>query len=139
MVLNPDIRWKQRYQNFERAYLLLRDALAQGPQVLNPLEKEGVIQRFEYCFELSWKVLKDYLEHGGVLCAMATPRQVIKDAFAARLVEDAQVWGDMLNHRNLLSHTYNPTTFEQAVEAVHLRYLAAFGQLHELLRKEVGR
>ena len=133
---NPDIRWKQRFQNFDRAFVLLRDAMEKGPSALNQLEKEGVIQRFEYCFELAWKTVKDYLEEGGLVIATITPRQVLKDAFAAKILEDGQVWIDMLDHRNLLSHTYNLFNFEKAVEAIHSRYLSAFAQLHEFLQQE---
>jgi nucleotidyltransferase substrate binding protein (TIGR01987 family) len=105
MSQNPDIRWKQRFQNFDRAFGLLRVTLKDGPDSLNQLEKEGVIQRFEFSFELAWKTLKDYMEHGGFVFATITPRQVIKDAFAAKILKDGQVWIDMLDHRNLLSHT----------------------------------
>jgi nucleotidyltransferase substrate binding protein (TIGR01987 family) len=132
----PDIRWKQRFQNFDRAFVLLRDAMENGPSALNPLEKEGVIQRFEYCFELAWKCVKDYLEEGGFIFAIITPRQVLKDAFAAKILADGQVWIDMLDHRNLLSHTYNQTSFQTAVEAIHVRYLAALAQLHDYLQQE---
>ncbi|MFT5029630.1 MAG: nucleotidyltransferase substrate binding protein (TIGR01987 family) [Candidatus Binatia bacterium] len=133
---NSDIRWKQRFQNFDRAFVLLRDAMENGPSALNQLEKEGVIQRFEYCFELAWKCVKDYLEEGGFVFATVTPRHVLKDAFAAKILADGQVWIDMLDHRNLLSHTYSPTTFEKAVEAIHSRYLAAIDGLHEFLQQE---
>lgn len=133
---NPDIRWKQRFQNFDRAFVLLRDAMENGPSALNPLEKEGVIQRFEYCFELAWKCVKDYLESGGIVLATVTPRQVLKEAFAAKNLPDGQVWIDMLDHRNLLSHTYDQASFEKVVEAIHTRYLAAFEQLHERLQPE---
>lgn len=136
MSPNPDIRWKQRFQNFNRAFVLLRDAMENGPDALNQLEKEGVIQRFEYSFELAWKTVKDYLEEGGFVFATVTPRRVLKDAFAAKVLADGQVWIDMLHHRNLLSHTYSPAAFEEAVEAIHARYLAAIGQLHEFLHEE---
>lgn len=136
MYPNPDIRWKQRFQNFDRAFVLLRDAMEKGPATLNQLEKEGVIQRFEYCFEFAWKTAKDYLEEGGLVFATVTPRQVLKDAFAAKVLADGQVWIDMLDHRNLLSHTYNLAGFEKAVDAIHARYLSAFGQLHEYLQQE---
>lgn len=136
MNTNPDIRWKQRFQNFDRAFVLFRDALENGPDVLNPLEKEGVIQRFEFSFELAWKTLKDYMEGDGFVFATITPRQVLKDAFAAKILTDGQVWIDMLDHRNLLTHTYNWVKFEEAVKAVHDRYLEAFDQLHEFLQKE---
>lgn len=133
MSRDPDIRWQQRFESFDRALGLLREALAEGPTALNALEKEGVIQRFEYTFELAWKTIKDYLEQGGVVLAAATPRQVIKEAFAAKVLADGQTWIDMIDHRNLLSHTYDPANFEDAVDAIHGRYLAAFESLHDLL------
>lgn len=67
MNRNPDIRWQQRFDNFDRALGLLREALANGPAALNQLEKEGVVQRFEYTLELAWKTIKDYLEGSGVV------------------------------------------------------------------------
>ena len=136
MNQKPDIRWKQRFQNFDRAFVLLREALENGPDTLNQLEKEGVIQRFEFSFELAWKTLKDFMEQDGFVFATITPRQVLKDAFAAKILPDGQVWIDMLDHRNLLSHTYNLAKFEEAVKAVHEQYLAAFDQLHEFLQGE---
>jgi nucleotidyltransferase substrate binding protein (TIGR01987 family) len=136
--MNPpaDIRWQQRLVNFERALRLLREAMAEGPEALNQLEKEGVIQRFEYCFELAWKTVKDYMEASGVVFDVVMPRQVIKDAFAAKVLNDGATWIAMLDHRNLLSHTYNPVVFEQAVAAIHQRYLPQLEQLHTFLQQE---
>ena len=132
----PDIRWQQRLTNFERALRLLGEAMAHGPEALNQLEKEGVIQRFEYCFELAWKTVKDYMEASGVVFDVVMPRQVIKDAFAAKVLEDGATWIAMLDHRNLLSHTYNPAVFEQAVDAIHQRYLPLLEELHRFLQQE---
>jgi nucleotidyltransferase substrate binding protein (TIGR01987 family) len=134
--MNPDIRWKQRFQNFDRGFVLLRDALARKPETLSMLEKEGVIQRFEYTFELAWKTLKDYLEEGGLVISPITPRQVIKEAFAAKVISDGEVWVNMLDHRNLLSHTYDSSVFEQAVEAIADRYLGAMSKLHEFFMEK---
>jgi len=132
----PDIRWQQRLTNFERALRLLREAMTNGPDALNQLEKEGVIQRFEYCFELAWKTVKDYMEANGVVFDVVMPRQVIKDAFAAKVLNDGATWIAMLDHRNLLSHTYNPVVFEQAVAAIHQRYLPQLEELHAFLQQE---
>jgi nucleotidyltransferase substrate binding protein (TIGR01987 family) len=132
----PDIRWQQRLTNFERALRLLREAMAEGPEALNQLEKEGVIQRFEYCFELAWKTVKDYMEASGIVVDVVMPRQVIKDAFAAKVLNDGATWIAMLDHRNLLSHTYNPVVIEQAVAAIHQRYLPQLEQLHTFLQQE---
>ena len=128
--MNPDIRWKQRFQNFDHGFALLQLALEHGPSALNQLEKEGVIQRFEYCFELAWKTVKDFLEEGGLVISPVTPRQVLKDAFSAKVLTDGQVWIEMLDHRNLLSHTYDCAVFEKAVDALAARYLPALLELH---------
>ena len=133
-----DIRWKQRFENFDRSYVLLRSALENGPEALNALEKEGVIQRFEYCFELAWKTVKDYLEASGLVFATVTPRQVLKDAFAAKILKEGPVWMDMLDRRNLLSHTYDSTQFNIALDAIHRRYLNALAELHEFLQQEAS-
>ena len=131
MIPNQDVRWKQRFQNFDRAFGLLRQALERGPAVLSPWEKEGVIQRFEYCFELAWKTVKDFLEAGGLTISPVVPRQVLKDAFAAKLLVDGQVWIDRLDHRHLLSHTSDSAVFEKAVDAIAARYLPARAELHD--------
>jgi nucleotidyltransferase substrate binding protein (TIGR01987 family) len=131
MLNNPDIRWKQRFQNFGRAFELLSEALRNGPSALSALEKEGVVQRFEYSLELAWKTLKDYLEENGHIISPVTPRQVLKDGFAAKIISDGQVWIDMLDHRNQLSHTYDPSVFEKAVEDIAGRYLPAMKLLYE--------
>ena len=125
-----DIRWQQRFQNFDRAIVLLREPIERGVGSLSALEKEGTIQRFEFAVELAWKTLKDFLEHDGQTLPTVTPRNVIKAAFGARIIGDGQVWIDMLDHRNLLSHTYDESTFDQAVLAIRDRYMAALEQLH---------
>ena len=131
--MNSDIRWKQRFDNFDRAFVLLREALEHGLAALSQLEKEGTIQRFEIAFELAWKTMKDYLEENGLVVNPATPRNIIKEAFAAKLLDDGQVWIDMMLHRNLLSHTYDIKVFEEVLQTVAQRYLPALDRLHELL------
>ena len=135
--MNPDIFWRQRFENFDRALGLLQEALADGQEKLSPLEQEGAAQRLEYTLELAWKCMKDYLEDSGVTISPATPRQVIKEAFVAKIITDGQTWIDMLNHRNLLSHTYDFAVFEEAIRATEDRYLPTLQALHEFLSKEL--
>lgn len=128
--MTQDIRWEQRFEHFDRAVNLLREPIEMGVDTLSALEKEGTIQRFEVTVELAWKTLKDYLENEGKVLDAMTPRTVIKEGFAARILHDGQVWIDMLDHRNLLSHTYDSEAFDRAVEAIRDRYFAAIEQLH---------
>jgi nucleotidyltransferase substrate binding protein (TIGR01987 family) len=136
--MNPDIRWKQRFQNFDRAFLRLDEALKRRPESLSDLEKEGAVQRFEYTFELAWKTIKDYLEEEGVTLSIATPREVIKAAFAAKVISDGETWIKMLDHRNLLSHKYDEEVFEQAVVAIATHYLPAIATLHQFFVEKMG-
>lgn len=138
MAMEPDIRWKQRFQSFDRALGLLREALERGPAALNQLEKEGAIRRFKYCLELAWKAMKDYLQGSGLVLDPVTPREVVKQAFGAKALSDGQVWIDMLNHRNLLSHTYDLAVFGEATEAVAARYLPAMEELHEFFSRRTS-
>ena len=132
MNSNKDIRWIQRFQNFDRAFLLLRSALEEGGlEQMSELEKEGLIQRFEYSYELAWKTMNDYLEEQGTIINPVTPRNVIKEAFSAQIIADGQVWVDMMLHRNLLAHTYDFSKFKEVLDAVVERYLDAQEQLHE--------
>jgi nucleotidyltransferase substrate binding protein (TIGR01987 family) len=131
-MTNPDKpRWQYRFDNFRRAYLLLQEAIDTSlERPLSQLEKEGVIQRFEYTMELAWKTMKDYLEAQNLVLEQITPRSVIKEAFAAKLINDGQVWMDALDARNQLSHTYNFKTFEAVIVDIKKRYLLAIGNLY---------
>jgi nucleotidyltransferase substrate binding protein (TIGR01987 family) len=130
-----EMRWRQRLENFERAFLLLKEALTDLDE-LSDLEKEGIVQRFEYTFELAWKTLKDYLEYTGINLDQLTPRSVIKQAFSARIIEDGQAWIDMLEQRNLMAHTYSKKNFESAIKLISESYFAGIQQVFNLLKSQ---
>ncbi len=129
-----DIRWKQRFNNLKKAYGRLSDANEKFA-ALSVLEKEGLVQRFEYTFELSWKTVKDYLESKGV--ATQFPREAVKEAFASGVLADGEAWIDMLDNRNLMSHTYQEEVFREVVDKIHRIYIPAITQLVEYLEKEL--
>lgn len=133
--VKADVRWKQRFESFEKALRLLREAL-DGVESLSDLEKEGTVQRFEFTVELAWKTLKDYLEYNGVVLAQNTPKNVVKQAFAARIISDGQLWVDMLDCRNLLAHTYDAAVVDHAVREMAERFLRGLDELYEFLKKQ---
>jgi len=134
---NDKPRWIYRFDNYSRAFVLLREAVeTMQIRELTQLEKEGIIQRFEYTWELAWKVLKDYLENSGVILDTVTPAAAIKAAFAARIIENGDLWMKALDARNQMSHTYNLKTFEQIIAEIRRDYLGLFDALHlKLLAK----
>jgi len=128
---NTAIRWKHRFQNFSRAFNLLRTALENKTlDAFSDLEQEGLIQRFEYTFELGWKTFKDYLEFSGVNLSEATPRKVIKECAALNIFSEAginsEIYMDMLLSRNALSHTYDFDQFKSVIIKIKEQYLTEF-------------
>ncbi len=135
--MKTDIRWKQRFDNFERAFRLLKSAIEERSlDEYSDLEQEGLVQRFEFSFELAWKTMKDYLEDSGLQINPVTPKTVIKEAFAAKLIEDGQKWIDMMLDRNLLAHTYDQKRFRKALTSVKNTYLPELEKLHRWLRQK---
>lgn len=128
--MTTEERSRQRFENFTRALGLLREALTFPVAELSDLEREGLVQRFHYTFELAWQVLADRLEHEGVALDVATPRSTVRAAFAAGLLADGELWIDMINDRNRTVHTYDETRLEAVVANVRARYFAAFEALH---------
>jgi nucleotidyltransferase substrate binding protein (TIGR01987 family) len=124
-------RWVYRFDNYKRAFFLLREAIEiKHSRPLTQLEKEGVIQRFEYTWELAWKVLKDYLESTGIVLTTITPTSTLKAAIAAGIIQHHDVWMDALDARNKMSHTYNLQLFEAVIENIDQHFLGIFEALY---------
>ena len=125
---DPPLRWRQRLESLQRALGQLRaalQALAADPD--NEVIGMAVIKAYEFSFELSWKTLKDLLNHEGVDAQL--PREVLRQAFAVGLLQDGQVWIDMLEQRNLMAHTYDVRRARVALALIGEHYAAALGAL----------
>ncbi|WP_143243176.1 nucleotidyltransferase substrate binding protein, partial [Bathymodiolus azoricus thioautotrophic gill symbiont] len=119
-----DIRWKQRFQNYAKAFALLRVVVEENEDIctLSDLEKEGLIKRFEFTLELAWKVLKDKMQDDGIIIDRISPKYVIKLAYSSKYIDDADVWLSMINDRNLMSHTYNFANFNKTIKSLKETY-----------------
>ena len=131
--MNAQACRNEQLENFTRGLSLLRNALARSPETLGPLEKEGAIRRFEYCLDGGWKAAREFLENSGLRIAPVTPREVLRQAAAAGIVANAQVWIDMFNHRTLLAHNYDGVVITEVTNALPTRYFPAMEKLHESL------
>lgn len=110
-------------ENFCRAVTRLNEALAEYaafPQ--STVLRDGVIQRFEFTFELGWKSLKEYMEDQGVFGELQFPKGVLKAAYASGLISDPELWLDMLASRNITSHIYDDAQAAKVLEAIQSRY-----------------
>jgi len=136
--MDGDIRWKQRFKNFTKALATLKNAVdLAAKRSLSDLEKQGVIQGFEFTFELAWNVMKDYLEEQGISDIIGS-KNAVRHAFNKGLIDNGQVWMDIIEGRNISSHTYYEETAEKLLDKIINNFyesFLAFEKKMEILEK----
>ena len=124
-----DVRWRQRFSNFKKALIQLEDAVALGKQrELSKLEKQGVIQAFEFTHELAWNVLKDFLDDQGEQNIRGS-KDATRAAFKVSLIIDGEQWMAMIQSRNISTHTYDEKIAESLVMVIFDCYCPLFKAL----------
>jgi nucleotidyltransferase substrate binding protein (TIGR01987 family) len=132
---NQDIRWKQRFEHYVGAYEGLKEAFVLFKvRALTRLENQGVIQAFEVTQELSWKVMKDFLEAQGFDDIYGS-KNAVRQAFNANLIKNGEVWLNMIKSRNLMSHTYDETEMLKIVDFIFSNYMQEFEEFKLTLSK----
>lgn len=130
-----DIRWQQRFANYKKAVRQLQGAVElSGQRELSPLEKQGVIQAFEFTHELAWNVLKDYLQDQGNQNIKGS-KDATREAFKVELIADGEQWMAMIQSRNVSSHTYNQDTADALVDVIVAQYFPLFVALQAEMEK----
>ena len=123
---NKDVRWRQRFQNFRKAFSQLSNAAALAQQRdLTELEQQGLIQAFEFTHELAWNTLKDFLESRGRSNLFGS-KDATREGFAAGLIENGDAWMQMIENRNETTHTYNEEIADEIGEAILSLYVPQF-------------
>lgn len=125
--MEEDIRWKQRFENFEKSVKHLEYAL----EIENPdiVQKAGIIQFFELTYELAWKLMKDYLEAQG-FSDVKSPRSAIKKSFESGLITDGHTWMELLLDRNLTAHTYDEAKATEVEKLIKNKYFSLLKDLY---------
>ena len=132
-MATADIRWQQRFENYRHALARLREAVKLAQQhPLSDLERQGLIQAFEFTHELSWTTLKDFLGSRGVSDLFGS-RDTTREAFAQGLIAEGECWMAMIRHRKLSTHTYDEATISEIVAVVIDAYLSGFLELEQAL------
>jgi len=129
-----EARWRERLGDYKKAVGRLQEALEK--KEFNELEKDGVIQRFEFTFELAWKTVKDYLEDQN-FTDISSPKKAIQKAFESGLIKDGHAWVEMQEDRNRMSHMYSQIDSEKIFAQVKNKYAKALSDLVVALEKEI--
>ena len=127
--MEQDVRWKQRYTNYKKALGQLRRFIEHG--ALNEFEQQGLIQAFEYTYELAWNVMKDYFTYVQAAENISGSRDAIQMAFNRGLISDGKIWMDMIESRIKSSHTYNEATAQEIADKIVNNYFVLFEALQQ--------
>lgn len=128
--MQQDIRWQQRFANYQKALDPLRRFIEHGE--LNELEEQGLIQAFEYTHELARNVLRDYLLSKGQQ-AIHGSRDATREAFKLELIDDGECWMDMIRDRDRTVHTYNRETAQAIAGNIRERFFNQFEHLQQTM------
>ena len=126
--MQNDIRWKQRFYNYQKALVQLTKFIKKGE--LSELEEQGIIKAFEYTYELAWNVIKDYYEEQGEVSIQGS-RDALRLAFQRGLITDGDNWMKMIKSRIASVHTYNLEVAQQINQDIHDIYFQLFIELKE--------
>lgn len=128
-----DIRYIQRFQNFEKSFILLQNSL----DITEPsiVEKAGVMHFFETTFELSWKLVKDYLSFIGH--DVNSPREAIKQSFQIELINQGDIWLKALTDRNLSVHTYDEEMANNVYKKINNIYFHLLNDLYDMFKSKI--
>lgn len=130
-------RWSERISDLEKSLARLAEAIEDSKKIELSTLKDGVIQRFEFVFELSWKALKIYINSEGIAEAKS-PKSTIREAFKMSIIKDGNIWVDMAEDRNLTSHTYEENMANNIYEKIVNKYFNELNSLYDFLKtKEI--
>lgn len=135
MTTDSDIRWKQRFENYQKAVRQLTRFIEK--EELNELEQQGLIQAFEFTHELAWKLMKDYLAYQGVFGVIGS-RDAVRRSIEQGLIDNPDQWIEMIGSRNLTSHTYNETIAAEIAQKIKEDYHLLFVDFMNEMQKRTN-
>ena len=125
-------RWEQKLQSYHKALNRVAEVVnVMDKRQLNDFEADGLIQRFEFTFELAWKLMKSYAEFQGIDKEIMGSRDAIRWAFENKIINDSGIWMEMVKRRNDTSHTYDEETAAEVVIRIKDSYYQAFMALYD--------
>jgi len=135
--MNGKENGRERVIRYYKDYKNAVENLAMGVQnAVDDLSIDGTIKRFELCYELAWKLIKEVLADRGIICK--NPRDCFKEAFSNQLIDNQESWLEMIKDRNLLVHTYDASVSREVFENIEEKYLSGFQFLLKKIEEELS-
>lgn len=126
-------RFEQKKEDFFNALNRLNEAVNEEP---TDVVIDGVLHRFEFTFELAWKLMKYYMEYMGLVEITGSPRETIQNAFKQNIIEDGEKWINMMISRNNLSHMYDEKVSREIYDKIKNSYIKLFEKLKQVMESK---
>lgn len=127
---------RQKIENYQNAVERLKEAIARYQAMpKDTLYRDGLIQRFEFTFELAWKSLREFMEDQGLVLTIISPRSVLKEAYAMGIIDDAAIWNEVVDSRNLMSHIYDEETAAAIADRIVTELIVPLTALSDFYRQ----
>ena len=136
MSNTEDVRWIQRFSNYNRAldklnniidYIKEQEADDETEEILNDIMSQALIQSFEYTHELAWNVMNDYAKYQGN-SSIGGSRDATREALQLQIIDDGEIWMEMIKSRNKTSYTYNESVANNIFQKIIHQYQALFNR-----------
>ena len=125
----------QKVENYQNALQRLKEAIVRYQAAPgDTLYRDGLIQRFEFTFELAWKSLREYMEDQGIVMTIVSPRSVLKEAYAIGIIDNPDIWNEAVDSRNLMSHIYDEETAVSIANRVSAEFIIPLTALAEFYK-----
>jgi len=127
-------KWIERLEVFRNAIARLNEVIEIGKQrSLNQFERDSLIKRFEFSYEMAWKLMMSYEKDNGVIGILGS-KDVVRHAFSMSLIDNGEAWLEMIDDRNKTSHLYDEEMAIDVIDAITHTYFPLFQEL--LLKME---
>ena len=134
MSINDKI--EQLEKAFENLKIIIDAYEKENNKIIKDGLRDSIIQRFEFVTELSWKLMKRYLDENFVL-EVYSPRSVVKESYKQNLIDNGEIWLDILEDRNLTSHTYDENTANRIKDNIVNKYVLEFKKFIDRIKEEI--
>ena len=119
---------KEKYDKLAKAVSRLQESIADFERYHMDSIRDGVIQRFEFCAELAWKTLREYLIDQGYQ-NVNSPKAVMRLSYEDGIINNDASWVSLMNARNLTSHTYDEDTADEIYHLICQSYVVILNEL----------
>lgn len=126
-------KWGERLTTYQNAIDRLTEVITLSRQhPLNQFERDSLVKRFEFSYEMAWKLMMSYEKDNGITEILGS-KDVIRQAFRLSIVKNGEAWLEMVDARNRTSHLYDEKMATDAADEIIHTYYPLLVELRDVM------